>query len=323
MVSNLNCVRLTPLTLIVCSTLTLTSGCNPARDSLYASAAVAGVAIITNEFPPAKETKEQRQARIEAMERRAERDAESAERVWRETGNLTYLERLASDGDRKAADELKRINALKQKAEWDVASAAQWARDTGDPSYLERLQEKGYPDATAELNEFFATAAAAEEYARKTGELKYLKQLAENGNQNAQFGLYQLLSNDRKTIRVAWINLCEAANRGHGFARIEVGWWHIVDTDRKPEDEEKLQWLQQDLNLEPDQELAKMWAILAEPPYTENSPKLAVGHDRSAMRWVATEFIDGNTARAKPMAERWKRGDCPSPTNRLPPPGDT
>lgn len=265
-----------------------------------------------------REIEEERQARQSHLERRAERDLDAAVALAAETGNLTYLERLAADGNAEA----KHLLELRQRAGQDVWAAAQWARGTGDLTYLETLEADGHARATGELDELVGTAKAAADHASRTRDLKPLERLVERGNLDAYFALYQNLSIDRERLKTAWTYLCHAANKGHVGARVEVGWWHM-EGDRDGGDEEKLRWLQEDLNIQPDDRVAIMWYFLSEPPYVSPSEKYRWPAERLRLHWLAggANFWIHTTGESESLARRWKPGECPSAEHRLDSPG--
>lgn len=282
-----------------------------------------------------EETEEQRAERIAALESRAERDMESALELARETGNLTYLQKFADDGDPDAIAALRSIKGdvgwaakiarasgnstyLEQLARAGNTEAAfEIAKITGDLSYLEGLMANGNLFAAPDLNAIMGgTAGQIAENARETGDFSYIERLANLGSSDAQFVIYQNLASNRKSLRKAWTYLCDAANKGQKDARIEIAWWHMKMYDRNPNDEERLQWLREDLNLQLDNRVAMMWFRLAETPHTLPS-------ERAALRSLPYRLSYDESTQSGRMAFVWEPGDCPSAAHRLGPPDET
>jgi hypothetical protein len=242
---------------------------------------------VLNAPPQREETEEERTARLEALERRAERDARSAAELARDTGNLSSLEKLASEGDSDAISEWVSITGT-------VSGAAALARTSGNLTYLEDLAKAGNPEA-------------ALEFAKVTGNPKYL-------NPDASFALYKDLSGERQTFKQAWSSLCKAANSGDSEAQQEVAMWHR-ESMWSSADSEQLEWLRDDIRISPDNRLAYMWYTFAGAQADANALWLR--------NFVEEDMTSEEITQAQQYIRDWKPGDCPSAENRLRPLGET
>lgn len=187
----------------------------------------------------------------------------------------------------------------------------------GGPGDVERVDVPGNPLRTSpelDCREFYWS----EEELSKitvTDTLTDLKRVIRASDADTAFELYQTLSDNRKTIKAAWVSLCKAANNGHAQAQLEVGLWHRTSVWKQAqagtnsELQKKLAWIGDALRIQSDDRIAYMWYTLAE---TNSLQGLAGARD-----YIADGMTPAQIAQAEQLAHDWKPGDCPSATNQL------
>ncbi len=194
----------------------------------------------------------------------------------------------------------------------EIGQAEQMVRDwkPGDcPSAEHRLGPPGL-QSRAEQDD----AKTAIEIASLMGTPTLLKSQTEGGNTNAAFVIYLQLSSERRTTSDAWKWLCMIANSGHGEAQRTLGNWHRTLTWQSGT--ERLEWLRDEVGIQPDNRIAYMWYTLA----GANGNLSALSQRKVFLEAGMTPEEIGQ---AEQMVRDWKPGDCPSAEHRLGMPGET
>jgi hypothetical protein len=151
------------------------------------------------------------------------------------------------------------------------------------------------------------------ELAELTGNLAPMKVLANEGNLTLAFAVYKQLSQEAETTADAWRWLCLAANGSNGDAQGRVGHWHSTLVWQWGM--ERLDWLRDEVGIQPDNRVAYMWYILAAASGNSSEDE--------SRESVAEEMTSDEIFQAEQMARDWKPGDCPTVEHRLSVPGET
>ncbi len=284
------------------------------------------------------EPDERRELRIAELEAQASQgNREAALLLARKFRDTTYLKQLAEMGDRRAAlalavdfSDSEPLRIIVEKG--DRVSAMELARLTGEATEtLRTMAENGDRGAAISLarhaNEFGPLNSLAEKgdyeaahiLAAEYDDYSYLRSLSKEGDYVVAYEKYLSFRNPGKPSEffAAWNWLCLAANAGYSKAQAEVGSWHrsIDRDDSSYLNDNRLELLRK-VGVRPDNRIAYMWYTLA----TSNGDESTL---YARDYYLAELLTDSEVAQAEQMVRDWTPGDCPSPENRLRPPGES
>jgi TPR repeat protein len=116
------------------------------------------------------------------------------------------------------------------------------------------------------------------------------------------------IESERQMTSDAWKWLCMIANSGHGEAQRSVGNWHRTLTWQSRG--ERLEWLRDEVGIQPDNRAAYMWFTLADA----NGNLSALSQREGSLK---ADMNPEEIGQAEQMVRDWKPGDCPSAEHRL------